>query len=133
MKKNEKKENHESLDVLQAKKEELESIIISRRSFLGKAGRVIAVGALAHFVFIGRSHASSDLNKIGQRDVDCAVGACVNILGEEVCNQKVECKPIEEYKCGAMTGQKDDEPPPCTNDCMLPYVTDCFIGMFDSE
>lgn len=126
----EKQIEPESLETLQERKQKLENTIISRRSFLGKAGSVIAAGALAHFVFIGKVHAGE--NVLQARRLDCAVGTCVTISGEQVCNQQYSCQ-ISEDICLNSAAQGDTEPPPCTSDCLVPYVTDCFVGMFDAE
>lgn len=133
MNENKFNKEYEFLEALQQKKQELEDNIITRRSFLEKTGKIIALGALSHFVLVGRLPAK-ELNKLtSQNNLNCAVGTCVTVLGEESCNQRFSCNPNTEYKCGAMTGQDDKEPEPCTNDCMISYVTDCFVGIFDTD
>lgn len=133
MEKNKNELPVKGVNELKQEKQKLEKTVISRRAFLSKAGTIIAAGALSHFVFIGRVNAANQITKSNACNMDCAVGTCVTVLGEEACNQQFSCDPTAEYKCGAMTGNTDSDPKPCTNDCTVPYVTDCFVGLFDAE
>lgn len=134
MNEKEKQTASEELKNLQEKKQKIENTIISRRSFLGKAGGMIAYGLLAHFIFIGKIHARDEYSALLKRRLDCAIGTCVNTSSEgQVCYQNFTCDPSEACGKSSIAIYTEPTPPPCTKDCLVSYLTDCFAVVFDTE
>lgn len=83
-----------------------EDVVISRRSFLGKSGKIIVLGALANFTLLGKANAGDYDKKIE------------DTLKRDPCNGNLEYVPGLD-KCGVQG--TPDEP-----GCGWPYYA-CYL------
>lgn len=92
-----------SKDVTKSKISEMETKDVSRRSFIGTTGKVVAAGVLGHFLLVGSTKAEeSSPNKLSSNLLRTC-GAC------DKCNKCEDCNECQKCFSCQLTCQKCDK------------------------
>lgn len=95
----------DSQSMVNSKVTEMETKDVSRRSFIGTAGKVVAAGALGHFFLVGSAKAEEPLSS-KQDSILRACGSCDKCDKCEKCNECQKCVKCEQTCQTCNTCQK---------------------------